>query len=168
MWLTTSEVSAGLGLGLFGLLSIVRLRSDEMTHEEMSFYFCALILGMIGGIATGPLWMPLSAMGAMVTTVFIAGHPRLLGDIQVRTITLDRALASSHQIRSRLETIIDGDILTLRVSRVDMVNDSTTVQVRYREIPPRLRPPSLPPSPTVDLRDVTPPHVAEPTRFTRP
>ena len=153
MLLTNSEVSAGLGLGLFGLLSIVRLRSDEMTHEEMSFYFCALILGMIGGIATEPLWMPLAAMGALVVTVFAVGHPRLLSDVQVRTIVLDRAVARSVEIRDRLDTVIDGRVLTLRVLRVDLINDSTTVQVRYRENEPPVERPSLPASPTIDLRD---------------
>src|SRR5690625_8004946 len=42
--LAHSEAGLGLGLGLFGILSIIRLRSDAITHAEISYYFIALSL----------------------------------------------------------------------------------------------------------------------------
>ena len=35
----------GLGLGLFGVLSIIRLRSSEPSQEEVAYYFVALAMG---------------------------------------------------------------------------------------------------------------------------
>src|SRR5699024_5033442 len=40
--LASGSVSAGLGLGLFGILSIIRLRSDSITQAEIAYYFTAL------------------------------------------------------------------------------------------------------------------------------
>ena len=134
MLLASTEVNAGLGLGLFGLLSIVRLRSDEMTHEEMAFYFTALILGLIGGITTEPLWLPIALMGALVGVVFVAGHPRFLRDMQVMVITLDAALVGEKEIRERLESLVDGPISRVRVRSVDLVNDSAVVEIRYSKM----------------------------------
>ncbi len=133
MLLASTEVSAGLGLGLFGLLSIVRLRSDELTHEEMAYYFTALILGLLGGIETTPTWIPILMMAGLVLVVFVGGHPRLLKDLHSRTITLDAAMVSEADIRRRLEGFVDGTIHKIRIRSVDLVNDSTLVEVQYSE-----------------------------------
>ena len=53
--LGTGTIGAGLGLGLFGVLSIIRLRSEELTQSEIAYYFGALALGLLGGIAGGAL-----------------------------------------------------------------------------------------------------------------
>ena len=50
--LSASEVGAGLGLGLFGVLSIIRLRSSELDQHEIAYYFSALALGLLGGLST--------------------------------------------------------------------------------------------------------------------
>lgn len=151
--LTQAEVSAGLGLGLFGLLSIVRLRSDEMTHAELAFYFCALIFGMVSGIAMEPIWVPIAAIMTMLTCVLAVGHPRFGESIQARTITLDRALVNTNDVKKAIHAVIDGSIVTLRIRRIDMINDSTVVEVRYRENQPVPGPPRLDLGPpvTIDL-----------------
>ena len=48
--LSTASVAAGLGLGLFGVLSIIRLRSTELAQHEVAYFFAALALGLLGGI----------------------------------------------------------------------------------------------------------------------
>ena len=49
----SSAATVGLGLGLFGVLSIIRLRSDELGQHEIAYYFAALAIGLIGGLGTG-------------------------------------------------------------------------------------------------------------------
>ena len=48
--LASASVTAGLGLGLFGVLSIIRLRSTEISQGEIAYFFAALALGLLGGI----------------------------------------------------------------------------------------------------------------------
>lgn len=50
--LASSAIAAGLGLGLFGVLSIIRLRSAELAHHEIAYYFAAPALGLLGGVGT--------------------------------------------------------------------------------------------------------------------
>jgi len=50
--LSVSTLGAGLGLGLFGVLSIIRLRSEELNQREVAYYFAALTLGLLGGLGT--------------------------------------------------------------------------------------------------------------------
>ena len=53
--LANAEVSAGVGLGLFGVLSIIGIRSEELTQPEV-FYFAAIAMGVLGGIPIEPAW----------------------------------------------------------------------------------------------------------------
>src|SRR5690242_15243611 len=55
--LLSAEVGLGLGFGLFGVLSIIRLRSDTVTQEEIAYYFVALALGLLGGVRTDQPWL---------------------------------------------------------------------------------------------------------------
>ena len=52
--LSRADVTAGLGLGLFGVLSIIRLRSQELDQEEVAYYFSAIALGLLGGVRVTP------------------------------------------------------------------------------------------------------------------
>ena len=55
--LTGAQAGIGLGLGLFGILSIIRLRSDQITQEEVAYYFVALALGLVNGLRPAPGWL---------------------------------------------------------------------------------------------------------------
>ena len=50
--LSTRNIGAGIGLGLalFGVLSIIRLRSTELDQHEVAYYFSALALGLLGAL----------------------------------------------------------------------------------------------------------------------
>lgn len=56
--LGTAEIALGLGLGLFGVLSIIRLRSSEISQREVAYYFASLAMGLIGGLASADPLLP--------------------------------------------------------------------------------------------------------------
>lgn len=133
--LSSAEISAGLGLGLFGVLSIIRLRSAEMDQEEIAYYFAALALGLLGGFKVTPNWLNPALMAAIVVAIFVADHPQLFNRYRSQTITLDRAFTNEAQLRAHLEQRLDADLHTLHVRRIDFVNDTTVADVRYRPRP---------------------------------
>ena len=74
--LATSSVGAGLGLGLFGVLSIIRLRSTELSQTEVAYYFAALALGLLGGLGAATGWLSLAGMAVVVGVLGVVGRPR--------------------------------------------------------------------------------------------
>ena len=75
--LATTSVAAAAGFGIFGALSIVRLRSDELAEQDVGYYFAAVALAILGGIPVSPAWAT-PALAAMVLVVmFIGDHPWL-------------------------------------------------------------------------------------------
>ena len=132
MVLSRAEVGAGLGLGLFGVLSIIRLRSQELDQEEVAYYFSAIALGLLGGVSIRPDWLSPALMAAIVGVLFIVDHPRLFPSGRHVVLTLDSAFTDERVLTSYLEELLGATILRLKVKRVDLVNDTTAVDVRYR------------------------------------
>ena len=129
--LAQSTISAGLGLGLFGVLSIIRLRSQELDQEEVAYYFSALALGLLGGIQVEPAWLTPTLMAAVLAALFIGDHPALFSKTRTQTVTLERAYTSEAQVTERLEELLGGRVRRLKIRRVNLVNDTTVVDVRY-------------------------------------
>jgi len=130
--LSTAQVSAGLGLGLFGVLSIIRLRSSELEQEEVAYYFTALALGLLGGISVAPAWVSPALMSIIVLAMYIGDHPRLFASSRHQVVTLDQAIMDERILVARLESVLGGTVIRLKVKKVDLVNDSTVVDVRFR------------------------------------
>jgi hypothetical protein len=129
--LSSAEISAGLGLGLFGVLSIIRLRSSEMEQGEVAYYFAALTLGMLGGFPVTPGWVSPALMVAILTVVFVGDHPALFRRYRTAMITLDHAYPDEGEMNERLATMLCAEVHRSHVLKLDLVNDLTVVDVRY-------------------------------------
>ncbi|WP_067503455.1 DUF4956 domain-containing protein [Actinoplanes sp. TFC3] len=93
--LGSSNIGAGLDLGLFGVLSIIRLRSDEIAQVDLAYYFAALALGLLAGLGSsvGPIIYALMAL--VVAALVLGDNPRMLRRHRQQTVQLDTAPASS-------------------------------------------------------------------------
>jgi hypothetical protein len=129
--LGSSTVGAGLGLGLFGVLSIIRLRSDEISQHEIAYYFAALALGLIAGLGDVTDALHLGLMALVVAALFVGDHPALYRRHRSRLIRLDVAWTDEDALRAHLETMLGGRVTNVVVKQIDMVNDSTLVEVRH-------------------------------------
>ncbi|QIM21676.1 DUF4956 domain-containing protein [Phycicoccus sp. HDW14] len=130
--LLDSAVGAGLGLGLFGVLSIIRLRSEELAQHEVAYYFAALALGLLSGLAVGPVWLPVALMALIVGALWLGDHPRMLPRHRRRLVVLDHAYDDERDVVTALEQRLGAPVIGVNVLKVDHVNDATTVDVRFR------------------------------------
>lgn len=129
--LTSVNATVGLGIGLFGVLSIIRLRSDELNQRQVAYYFGSLALGLLGGTEVDDPRVTLGLMVVLLAALWFADHPRLLGRYRVQVLTLDRAFVDEQELIAHLTTLLGGQIRGVTVRRVDLVNDTTSLEVRY-------------------------------------
>ena len=154
--LATSGIGAGVGLGLFGVLAIIRLRSTELDQHEVAYYFSALALGLLGGLGTGRPVLSGGLMALIVAVLYAAGHPRLLHRYRQQVMVLDRAFTDERTLVAHLEGLLGAAVHQVTVQRVDLVNDTTWVDVRF-ELTRQPRPAGVvlePTSASVDGRPV--------------
>ena len=133
--LSGSTVGAGLGLGLFGVLSIIRLRSSEIDQREVAYYFAALALGLIGGLGSSLGLVAPALMAMVLAALYVGDHPRLLRGYRHQVVVVDRAFGDHAALVAHLEQLLGGRVHSATVQRLDLVDDTTVVDVRYAERP---------------------------------
>jgi hypothetical protein len=133
--LGSSTVTAGLGLGLFGVLSIIRLRSRELAQSEVAYYFSALALGLIGGLAPTSVAVGIGLMALVVAVMAVADSPRLLRRYRSEVVVIDRAIVDETALIAHLEGLLGARVHAVSVQRLDLVNDTTSVEVRFELAP---------------------------------
>ncbi|MFH8618764.1 DUF4956 domain-containing protein [Streptomyces sp. NPDC017979] len=124
-----------LGFGLFGVLSIIRLRSDSIQHEEVAYYFTTLVIGLICGLPQLELREAGALTLLLLLVVYAADHPKLFARSRRTVVTLDAVYESADDLRADLGLRL-GEPLNWTVMQVDYVRDLTVVDVRYRTAKP--------------------------------
>jgi len=126
------DVGLGMGLGLFGVLSIIRLRSSEIDQHEVAYYFASLALGLVAGLSATVSPLALALMALILLGLFVGDHPALLSRYEQRTVLLDTAHTDPVALRAAVESLVGGTVVRVFVRRLDLVDDTTLVEVRYR------------------------------------
>ena len=142
--LSSSPAGMGLGLGLFGMLSIIRLRSSSITQEEVAYYFVALAMGLVAGLHPSPVWVSPALSALLVLIMYLADHPRFAPRTLRQTVTIDVAHPNRDTLKAALEALLDAEVLHVVVQELDMVRDLTVVDVRFRTNAPIRRPATVP------------------------
>lgn len=137
MVLADTTVGAGLGLGLFGVLSIIRLRSREIEQSEMAYYLAALALGLVAGLSTTITWTTAGIMLLVVGALAVVDSPALLRRSREQTLVLDRAYPAEDDARVAVEALLGAPVHRLTIRSLDFVSDTTTVDIRYAVRPRR-------------------------------
>lgn len=127
--LSSSGVSAGLGLGIFGVLSIIRLRSEELSQREVAYYFVALALGLLGGLAPADSWLAPALMVALLAVLWVGDHQRFTIGGSRQELVIDRAITDRGELAAHLEALLGAEPAKIEVRRTDLVNDTTTLVV---------------------------------------
>lgn len=146
--LSSVTASVGLGIGLFGVLSIIRLRSDELNQRQIAYYFASLALGLLGGTQVEDPRLTLGVIAALVATLWFADHPHLLARYRAHSLTVDRAILDERLLTQHVATLLGGQVHGVCIRKVDLVNDTTVVDVRFEvpSLPERTIQPAMAPA----------------------
>ena len=131
-------VSAGsnasaMGMGLFGVLSIIRLRSTALSQREVGYYFVALSVGMIAGVNISPAYIAFGLMATLVALIAILdSRSTPISTDQTQTVTADRAISDEEELKAYLSARLGYTVTSLKITELDMVNNLTRATVTYQ------------------------------------
>jgi hypothetical protein len=131
-FLSGSQVSVGVGFGIFGVLSIIRLRSEAYDNTEIAYFFLSLATALVNALPGRPYAMSIALDVAIVVTMYFVDSPSLVAELQSCEIVLDRVYEDEASLRADLERRLRASVETVTVQQVDYVRETTTVGVRYR------------------------------------
>jgi hypothetical protein len=127
----TTTISVGFGIGLFALLSVIRLRSTTISQEEIGYYFIALVIGLVNGLSAGERWSVTITLNVVLLAVmFVADHPRMLRHAERHLVVLKGVPRPLDSLQGELEDRLGYEVTRLRVLEIDYANKRTHVDVR--------------------------------------
>ena len=145
---SAGSVSLGVGFGLFAVLSIVRLRSDEATQAEIGFTMVALVLGLINGLPTMDWEFKALFSALLVVGMYVVDHKVLLSPEKHQRffVTTDFATTNQEELVQRLEEQLGCTIDKAIIARMNILRGRMTVDVRTRntEVAAPPEPPAAP------------------------
>lgn len=135
------HIGPAVGFGLFALLSIVRLRSEPFSNQELSYFFSALALALINGLRIQDRWVIVLLDAVVLASLFLVDHPALHRRTARTRITLDSVLTEPAALRAELEHRLGVEVAEASVVEVDYVREIMRVNVRSFQ-PPGVAEPS--------------------------
>lgn len=131
-------VSAGsnasaMGMGLFGVLSIIRLRSTALSQREVGYYFVALSVGMIAGVNISPAYIAFALMATLVALIAILdSRSAPVSKELTQTVTADCAISDEEELKAYLTARLGYNVTSAKITELDMVNNLTRATVTYQ------------------------------------
>ena len=130
------EIGVGVGLGLFAVLSIVRLRSEQYRNVDIGYFFVALALALVTGLAPSLLLAGGLCVG-LLAVVAVVDMTRLLPPARSVEVVLDAVIEDEAALRLELGRRLSGLIVEVSVGQVDYVRMTMLLTVLYRPVASR-------------------------------
>ena len=129
------KAGIGLGIGLFGIFSIMRYRTDTMPVREMTYLFIIISLAVVNALASTMPINELIITNLIVIVAIVICEWRLKTDA-VKLIQYDKIELITPDKREELVADLKKrtglDITKVEVGAIDMLRDMTVLRVHYR------------------------------------
>ena len=129
------KTSMGIGIGLFGIFSIMRYHTDAMPVREMTYLFVIISLSVVNAIASSATTSEILLTDFIVTVaIWICEkrlrieHSKLVQYDRIELIKPERR----EELIADLESRLGLDIINVEVGAVDMLRDMAIVKVYYK------------------------------------
>ncbi|MEU5256345.1 DUF4956 domain-containing protein [Streptomyces longwoodensis] len=134
--ISAGKFPTGVGFGLFGILSLVRLRSAAFTLRDVAYTFVALVIALCTGLPHRQTWLVIALVAVVLVAVLVVDDPKSY-EPPTRTIklTLDRIYAEPALIAHDVALRFGQAPLSVVVDEVDYVRETTRVSARYPAVP---------------------------------
>ncbi len=134
-FLSSSQISAGVGFGVFGVLSIIRLRSETYANVEIAYFFMSLATALVNALPGRPLALSVGLDAAILLTLYFVDSPSLRQASVTSLVVLDRVHVGDEALHRDLSGRLSAQVLSTKVLEVDYVRETMRVEVQHRPIP---------------------------------
>jgi len=128
--ISARHIGPAVGFGLFALLSIVRLRSEPFSNQELSYFFSALALALINGLRIQGYLIPILLDAVLLVALFLIDHPALYRRTARQRVTLDTVVTDPGRLRVELSGRLGVEVVEANVVEVDYVREIMRINVR--------------------------------------
>ncbi|WP_415184404.1 DUF4956 domain-containing protein [Phaeovulum sp.] len=134
--LSSVEFSITAGFGLFAILALFTLRSEQISKIEITYFFGSIAIAVICSLQGTTLVFTGTVVLIVLFGAWVLDHPRILKSAQGVKITLDKidpdALSDPARMRADLSERLHVDVMSYQITALDYINDMARINVFYR------------------------------------
>ena len=135
--LSSVEFSLAAGFGLFAILALFTLRSEQISKVEISYFFGSVAIAVICAIPGTQIALALAVVVLVLAGAFVFDHPAILASSDGVKITLDKidqgALSDPVKMRADLSKRLGVDVMSYQITALDYINDMARLNVFFRK-----------------------------------
>ncbi|MDQ3676502.1 MAG: DUF4956 domain-containing protein, partial [Actinomycetota bacterium] len=113
----------------FAVLSIIRLRAEQLSYAEIAYFFAAIVLGLVAAVDIGDPAGNAALAALVLAAPALIDHPRVLRDNHRMELTIERVMPDSDELRAEVQLRIGARIVAMEILDLDYVREVTRVQV---------------------------------------
>lgn len=129
-----TKTSIGIGIGLFGIFSIMRYRTDAMPVREMTYMFIIIALSVINAIANNVSLVELLLTNTLIFSIIWICECRLKQAAfkLVQYDRIDLITPDKHnEMKADLTERLGIDVLHVEMGSIDFIRDMAMLKVYY-------------------------------------
>ncbi len=134
--LSSVEFSIAAGFGLFAILALFSLRSEQIEKIEIAYFFGAIAIAVICSVLGTGLLLVIMITGFVLLAAYILDHPSMLKSANGAKLTLDAIdpdiLSDWETTRATLSKRLGVEVMTFQIIELNYVNDLARINVQYR------------------------------------
>ena len=135
--LSMVNFTVAAGFGLFAILALFSLRSEQISKSEITYFFGSIAIAVICSVQGSTLVFAGAVIALILISAFIIDHPRILRSAGGVKIVLDKidlhALSSPGAMRVELTQRLGVDVISFQITRLDYINDLANINVFFRK-----------------------------------
>lgn len=128
------KTGIGIGIGLFGIFSIMRYRTDSMPVREMTYLFVLISLSVVNALAVNVTLTELLITNILIILAVWLCEARLKVE-PAKLVQYDRIELIKperyDELKADLQQRIGVNVLRVEVGGVDMLRDTALLKVYY-------------------------------------
>lgn len=133
--LSSVEFGLAAGFGLFAILALFNLRSEQIGRIEIAYFFGAIALAVICSIEGSATLNVLAITSMALVSVYVIDHPAMLRGSRAVTVTLDRIdphlLSDPDAMKSVLSERLGVHVTGFEIVSLNFVNELAVVNLTY-------------------------------------
>lgn len=135
--LSSVQFSVAAGFGLFAILALFTLRSEQISKIEITYFFGSVAIAVICAIpGTSPVLVGI-VLVMVLLGAYLFDHPLLLRSADGVKLTLDKIephiLSDPVRMRADLSQRLGVEVMTYQILMLDYINDLARINAFFRK-----------------------------------
>jgi hypothetical protein len=134
--LSTVEIGLATGFGLFAMLAMFTVRSEQIKKCDMAYFFGSISLAVITSITAVNTSFAIINIVMVLVAVIVVDHSKLLKSVSQMKVTLDsvpeKILIDPLMLKEELSNRLGIEIISYRIISVCYVTEVLQAEVNFR------------------------------------